>query len=89
MPNSKLLLSIDGNFAWTFCISYRNGCRRSLGSRSRELWHHISGAYTSSIEMDLDHPLGSTWSLWETDNPLQDPGLLGPVTLRSTVIVPP
>jgi hypothetical protein len=39
--------------------------------------------------MDLDRPLGSTRRLWEPDDPLQKPGRLGPVTLRSTVIVPP
>jgi hypothetical protein len=31
----------------------------------------------------------SSWRLWKADDPLQDSGLLGPVTLRSSVIVPP
>jgi hypothetical protein len=31
----------------------------------------------------------SSWRLWKADDPLQDSGLLGPVTVHSTVIVPP
>jgi hypothetical protein len=31
----------------------------------------------------------SSWRLWKADDPLQDSGLLGPVTLHSTVIVSP